>query len=717
MSFNGQMIGVYYSPRMFKNEKLVESAILEAKRMGYKWVAFHAGWNTGITVADIEVYDAVKKAIGFARKQGLKCMLDMTPEWWTRSYVDLYPNAAQWVITKADGYCKNGKFAVTGVMPKLGDWQIVFEKVLSAYIFEKENKYKLVKVDVEFEQFSHSGKFQYLLHGKLNETYNGRIVLYSAFAIYRWMDFAHPDYLKLQKQLLDMYKDVKLDGIQWDEPGKMFGIEEGYKAGEGFLKFFKELKEYDLAEKLICLDEYTGTEEATKVRIDYYSALNEMLFNAQKSFNEYARTIFGNIEFGIHQTWSGFHTDFKSGCVDYFKLGKVLTGAFTDCAWGLGATTYNYYLADSIRKELGFMDAIVNDWNIIITSEQLNYFGRIKLLFNLKWKNIFVGDYGDKLPLYPIERIDKALKDKVENLDKFNEIIKDKYYARSDTAIWHGWEGIAYLNNENNTLRFYEDSLWDFCERALENEIWFDFVSTSAVEKLDVKDSFIVINGIKYTKLILPYALAISSKMWEKIKFLVERNIPVIFAGPFPQIIIETGENISSYFCKMLGIKEFNLEDYFRCFKGKLRGNGRWENMNIFPGQDELLRILLKTYNPIEHVSKNTEIKSDEDEVIIYVKNKNVYYVPSTPGTEDLFEIIKNIDDKKKFAVVKKYGENSFCRIFESKENKNDFIVVIVAKKLKELNEILEINEKEIEVNGGTKRILIFKDKKLLKEI
>ena len=158
-----------------------------------------------------------------------------------------------------------------------------------------------------------------------------KLIFYVDFKTFTFADVVHPVYLKAQRKLLDMYRGIPLDGIGWDEPGKGIALVDTFKTGEGFSCLFQQRNGYSLEDRLVWLDHGDGSAEAIKVRCDYYRTLVEMNYCAQKAFNLYAKEIFGrDLMLGTHQTWSGLPMDFTAGCMDYFKLGKLLTAAWTD---------------------------------------------------------------------------------------------------------------------------------------------------------------------------------------------------------------------------------------------------------------------------------------------------------------------------------------------------------------------------------------------------
>jgi hypothetical protein len=50
----------------------------------------------------------------------------------------------------------------------------------------------------------------------------------------------HPACMEVQAKVLALCRDIPLYGFGWDEPCKGGGLVGSYKAGTGFMAFFKE---------------------------------------------------------------------------------------------------------------------------------------------------------------------------------------------------------------------------------------------------------------------------------------------------------------------------------------------------------------------------------------------------------------------------------------------------------------------------------------------
>ena len=94
-----------------------------------------------------------------------------------------------------------------------------------------------------------------------------------------------------------------------------------------------------------------------------------------------------------------------AGCIDYFKLGRLSTAAWTDGSWDGYETKYlvhNFMLAEGLKKELGRRDAYYNDWTAALPAvENMRFATRCKLLFHVNWFNIFFSPFneGEASPL------------------------------------------------------------------------------------------------------------------------------------------------------------------------------------------------------------------------------------------------------------------------------------------------------------------------------
>jgi len=267
--------------------------------------------------------------------------------------------------------------------------------------------------------------------------------MYLAVTQSSFLDHAHPAYLRMQRKILNAYRDVQLDGVCWDEPGKGHGSLTIFRAGEGFLALFKQRNGYDLRDKLIYLDHFDGTREAVKVRCDYFGTLSDMHYHAQDEHNRQAQRLWGrDIIRGTHQTWSGLPLDLAAGVMDHFKLGEVLTGAWTDGGVDferkIGA--FPLMLADSIKKELAQRDSYYNNWSFGPSVELNKFFLRFMTLYHV---NTFIHTYSyhsETLSNMQVEPIRSAYDQEQVMLDRFDQLI-DERLSDTDVAIWYGWQG------------------------------------------------------------------------------------------------------------------------------------------------------------------------------------------------------------------------------------------------------------------------------------
>jgi hypothetical protein len=420
------------------------------------------------------------------------------------------------------------------------------------------------------------------LKGKLTDGYSGRLVFYVAVKTFGVVDEAHPLYLKGQEELLDTYADIPLDGFAWDEPGKGMGDLSCFKAGAGFLSFFKKLNGYELRPNLIYLDHLDDTPKAVKVRCDYYRTLSEMNFMAQEKHNRYAKKIFGeHLILGTHHTWSGIPADLAAGVMDYFHLGKVLTAAWTDGGWDnaeLKYSAFNFMLVEGIKKELGLRDAYYNDWaHTVPTIENMRFANRFKMLFHINWFNHCFSDFSEGLVNFRHEPLRSFAKEDVANLGRFDNLVKDDFIPHSDVAFLYTWKGIASASKW--LTRLFCTAITNTAFHLVDKGLFAGMMSGAGILKAKIGKGYFTVGHLKYKVLVIPFATAIAELTYQKAMQISEAGVPVIFFGPPPEFIAESGKNIAGDFAKRVGMKPFTFKQYESAYAERqaLPGLGEWE--------------------------------------------------------------------------------------------------------------------------------------------
>ncbi len=713
-----QTISVFYSPDIIANMQLFEELVIEAKDKHYS-IVMGFFRHMALNLFSPKIVECVYKSVEICHRYGLKYTLEADATWWGYILAENNPECALIVTKQADGHSFNGNFDVTTTLPRvaLPHHQTVFNGISAVYMvvngvvqylpaeslleFHEEYSSKTYGFPSQenFETYEANRSIKpaslIKIKGRLPSEYTGKIKLYIDFRDYSHVYFGHSKYLKKQRELLELYQDIPLDGIGWDEACRS-GDMTSYKIGEGFYEYFRERKGYDLRERLIYLDNYQQDPLAIQTRYDYYQVLTGINYRAQNEFNQYARELFGaNIIQGIHQTWSGLAKDMRGGCFDYFNLGKLLSDSYTDSSWFFPRELiYQFFLSDSLRKELKLDNAYSNDWGGVNTIELTNYHTRLKLLFNLNWVTMYMGTASEGLPNYPKVDVWKDTGHCVKLLDDFNMWLGNDTCSEAHIAIWHGWEPLAYMNNWY--VRLYHMAISNMSVCFLEQNIYFDFISTYALEatKLNDSKSQFFSNGKSYDILIVPYPVALPNAAWKRLQYLIKNKIKVVFFGPPTQWAINPTKNISSEFCKVAGISKFDSHDYFQYYSDV-------KPIGDYVSQPEPDKV--DFCYPI--VPVNAEALIDCDGNTYGVSNGNVSYLPMIDPRQHLIDHVTKLTNQK----IRIYSKNIYCRSFISKHD-NELILVAISKLNQHLDGIIRIGDIEININGGHWTILKFID-------
>lgn len=699
-----------YTPKWILNPELAIPALEEVKKGGFGLVIGFVR-HMRQTVASASVRNAVVSTTEHCHRLGLRFALDMDWAHWADEFVERQPEMTLWNIRRGEGFCVDGKFTVD--IPYPGSGIEEFAEVSAAYGVNENGKTVLLNPgEYDFRRDSFNSQYpvpsldddrayDYHRPGKgahytLKLSGSGarrfsRVVFYVAFMGYKHVDVAHPAYLEAQRKLLLSYKDIPLDGVNWDEPGKGGNLR-GYKAGAGFLSFFEKRNGYDLRNRMISMDQGSSKEDLN-TRRDYYDTLNEMNHLAQSEFNSLAMELFGRKIFrGSHHTYSGLAVDIRCGCSDYFRQGKVLSHAFTDTGWEQGPfseTIYNYALAEGLRKELGMPGSYCNDWSRTPRVKWYDYFTRVKMLYRIDWFAIFIGLWCERHSTFPDDKYWCEVTRNAQALNTVDDFLDDKYEAVSETAVWHGWEGVSSLPSSMNFhIRLLQTFSFNFSQMALDNGQFFDYVSSEAIETSTAGKGTVKINGRAYKRLVVPYAVAVSGAMWKALGQCMEQKVKIVFVGPPPRWNLDTGEDISDEFCAMAGVGQFTLEDYNSYFLSR-------KPEPQFTAWEPVLVDFSYPLSPLE----GTQVKRDSEGNLASVENKstNVVYLP---GCDPRSLLSEYLGDFYAAGLPLKHSGNALKRMLSAAGGKKH-VLILVAKMEQELDERISIHKKTITVKGG----------------
>lgn len=662
-----QVAGFLLCPDWANNPSLSDEYITEMAIHGY-CAAILFIRHMHKTVWDQKVHDCVKHMTEHAHHQGIKFILDTDHKWWGQEFVEDCPEAIMKVFGSYSTTASDGEFEFRADYPRLEGICIIDDVVA---LFLKENgEYRQVANDSFTYEWQNYGlpKPGVLVRGKLNNGFSGELQAYVSFRSTAFVDVANPKYLQRQKELLDFYQDVPLDGFGWDEPGKGMGQLDYFKAGDAFLELFKTTNGYDLTPRLICLDYVDDDPETVKVRCDYYRTLNDMNLTAQQQHNDYARKLFGeDLILGTHQTWSGIPTDLAAGCIDYFRLGKILTAAWTDGSWSceLKFQAFHHLLADGIRNELGLSDAYYNDWTKELpTIEDMHFTTRYKMLFHVNWFNIFFSHFSENEVNFRLEPLRSQAIADVEAMDEFDRLLNDEFYAQSDIAWLYSWEGIA--GAQKWLARCFYTCNANVAQHLADSGLFASMIGPESIAQATISGDSFTVNGQTYKTLLVIYGNVLSVACYEKIIEMAKAGIPVVFVGPQPEYTSDQTKNIAKDFAKLMGIEPVTFSKFQTVAK----------KANATPKLNEWEPEWIDFVYPAK-VNSGKAIMDSENKLLAVKSPKlSLYYLPSIDPREDLINILKSINTPK----IDTFAENAYVRLFQNKTNPQTYVVLTVAK-------------------------------------
>ncbi|MBU4212324.1 MAG: hypothetical protein KKD33_07055 [Verrucomicrobia bacterium] len=662
-----QIGGVFLSPNWIEKPALAKPWVRRIADMGYSSMIIFVRHQKR-TVLDRRVHDAVKAVVKMGHALGLKMLLDTDHCWWGPMFAETHPDAALWAIRSAEASVRKGCFDFRVLFPRMPG-QILFQEISAAFAPTRAG-YRYIPSGMIAATPMHflSPKPGIVLKGRVKGEYSGKMVFYVALKTFGVADVAHPQYLKAQEQMLDTYADIPLDGFTWDEPGKGLGDMTAFKAGAGVMSLFRKMNGYELRPNLIYLDRLDGTSKAIKVRCDFYRSLIEMNYIAQDRHNRYARKRFKReMIFGTHQTWSGFPTDLTAGMIDYFKLGKVLTAAWTDGGWDASETKYpihNFMLAEGLKKELDKRDAYYNDWGLSMPAVgNMRFANRLKMLFHVNFFNHCICEYSEGLINYTQEPVRSAAERDTRNLDRFDRLVTDEFAPHTDVAYLYTWETMA-ATPKWMTRMFYTN-IANLSLHLTDKGLYAAMMSGENLLRAKIGKGCFTINGFTYRVLLMPYINVIKEPVYRKAMQICAAGVPVIVVGPPPEFSAEAGKLIRDDFAGKVGIRPFSLHDYMSAYA---------EHSSI-PGINEWEPSWVDATYPAEVTTGRKAM--DQEGSLMYVKSASLplYYMPEADPREDLTRLVASLVQPR----VETFAEDAYYRIFTERKNAGSDRLVLVS--------------------------------------
>jgi len=657
-----------------------------------------------MSLFDVPVHDAIKDIVAAGQRLGLKMFLDDDPKWWGEVCAERHTEAVMRVFQPVEAKVLAGTFEIHVPIPGMGKGQVLFDRLAAAFVL-RDGTYRplpLSKLRIEWTNMGGRPRWCVLIRGTVPGGYHGPLALYPVFRSFGWIDMAHPLFLKMQKELVDLYADVPLDGFGWDEPGAGKNTVGGYKTGVGFERLFRTLCGYELAPNLIHLDHGDGTEKATRVRYDYYRALAEMHYRAQDAHNRYARQRSKrDLVFGSHQTFSGIPLDLGNGAMDYFRWGKVLTAAWTDGSWDFLPRNLMFHLmlADGLRKELGLRDAYYNDWTASLPAvENMRFATRCKMLFHVNWFNIFFSDCNEHEASPMSEPLHTESRREVSNLDRFDAFLGGQFRPRGDVAMLYSWEGIATAPLK--VSRSYFGAIQNAALCLADRNIGTDIISPASIMRGRIGSAAdggaavpprgesaegtrlgegpqprgpegracFAVNGQRYKAIIVPYPHALPEATYAALLKIAAAGVPVIVFGLPPQFVLgKRGARIvGADFARRVGFRPFSHQDFLDACaaQGPLAGAEDWE-----PGW-------MDAVFPVSITNGRSARDREGRPLWVRAPRGALHYMPVADPRDDLCNLVEELIAPR----VEAFAEQTYYRFFDNEKDPTRQVLVVAAK-------------------------------------
>ena len=703
-----QAIGIWYTPGMMRDFSMVREQIDKAKAANFDILIAFFRWMH-INFMHPEAIETVARSVEYAHKLGMKYSIDSDPTWWQTDFTEKCPDAAMRYITRAETRAAGGRFSVHVPVPGIAikHVQEIFDRVVAVFVKDGSGEYRSVdpsECDIRMEvgrawagMGDTSDVTPYCrLSGKVPGGGNRDVVLYAAFKEFSYVDFAHPAFLAESKRLLDMYAHIPLDGVGWDEPGRFGWWQRGYRAGNGFLKFFEEYKGYDLVPNLIHLDEPIDEAQGTRVRNDYYDALAEMNVRAQADHYDYARKLFGeDILLGTHQTWIPLG-DIAIGYGDYFRAGKVLNPVWVDVFTRHEEHTdsfhdmlHVYTLGDSLRKEYGHRQVFSNDYFQPIQPDQIGFFTRMKMLFDVSWFYLWVGEHTEYMPNLD-DRHAPEIAEAAKRLNAFQEFMGDDYRTQSDTAVLQSPIGLFAFPRVNYGLPSQNllQMRYHLVRHFLREGRCFDYVGGCSLERADVGDGVFRIDGRTYSRLVLTWAACLPGDLRALVGRMAEKGVQVIYVGPPCVRVAETGEDLSEEFFGMFALDPFALGD-FESFMQQphVKGPDYYPfSHRAYPLSGERAKVLGRSH--------------DGDPAVVQATDRpNVIYDSSL---DTLNPVTYGLMANAGGVGIGVHINNGYYRIFENVREPGCYLLLLVSGMRSGLDAHVTVGDDAFTLTGGT---------------
>ena len=401
------------------------------------------------------------------------------------------------------------------------------------------------------------------IFGDIERKYDGwKVIVYPKFKT-NIMDYASPKVQNLFCQFVDEYKKrkIKLDGIAWDEPGYYSEVGR-FPVSKYIYSAFKKKYGYDLKEKLYALQLDVDDFSHIKIRNDYYSLLEDFVFNFQKKLWDYAKKKYPNVESGIHQTWhgeSGGTEDMVHGSFDLWKGLKSVSGGFTD----MGAAErlvdkneewYPHFISNmiigkSLAKFSKTKIAFFNVWGVDYDGSNpkyppdiMDYWVDLMSVFSNKWLSHAYGytgvinadrGFGPGYPFHNTWKKFKTLNKRIDRVESITKLIP----TEANIAVVFPVESLKAIGNLSGNI--IARKIHELIFKLTYEGYSVDVISSEMIKDGKLINNSFYVKNQKYDFMICPYLKVLPLGIDKILKNLIDKKYQLFFDENPPQYDIK----------------------------------------------------------------------------------------------------------------------------------------------------------------------------------
>lgn len=692
-----------------------------------------AGFRTVVAFRRQSVYElddprfirSVGLGCAEARRLGLDLLLPIQPELGMGTLVvRRHPDLAQIQLVRGAARIAGGRFQIRFQQPFaiFGYWPS-FIGVQAAFLRNESGVRRLDNLDYAADFFYdaygdlHQREVEFVPHRPVNgrvlwelegrTDLQGELIVYAGFRVWQHADATCPEYDGELARILELYRDLPAGGIVWDEPlGQSGEWGASYKAGPGFARLFQQRHGYDLLDRIYLLDEEGDPAATAQVRHDYYATMTEALRGLQQRFNDRARACFGpQIGLGTHHTWTGEGAswDFRAGCFDYFTLTQHMSAGFVDGYWwDPRMVAYTLQLASSLGKAYHQGLAFSNCYNWGTTRREQDFQTRLMALHRVDWFAMNYGDQCEQPNCYPLGRQWQGQVDGASRLTQVSAFLAGAQ-NHPDTAIWHGWEGTARLNDSSLALywkTFAINTSFLFQERNLP----FDFTSSALLIEGEIREGCWHTRMGAYRTLVFAYATMLPAALWAKAQAFATAGGRLIFVGP-PPACTTTGEDLVAAFAALSGIAPLPTAEYLAVLHARLGAPGGAQSAAELIVYARPTRIDFAY--PLELAGAEALIDTEGAMFGARARDREVYYLTGLDPQEHLAALMQPAPATAAFAVDL---ADAYWRVYEGEGRQ---YLLAMAKSRGELHGFVQRGQDRYYLRGGGMVILAFEQGQL----